>query len=320
MHIIKKSFSFYLLILLLVDALFLYLIVLFFNSKEFSSIIGFIFNISMFALYIFFIITEIKENIHKANLDETKEFIQNYIFPPSVEASLKDTYPLLTNSQIKEVVEYLRLFFMENLFYDSNTPSLVLNRAWKAFSLSAEYEFFCHKIFKTHFLYEPILKDNSSNKIIEFPNKEINFMGIWKSQCHNEDIDPFFPQRVPSMFMLDKTLNIADGIKFQIDEVALKELFNINDAPSPKELINEIKDGNSKEYLAKKLQYYLSNKAYCRLYQKEELKKLLKKIQNSEHLSKMVFGTYSDIDFFIENVLKNSAPPPDVGCCSGASI
>ena len=64
----------------------------------------------------------------------------------------------------------------------------------------------------------------------------------------------------------------------------------------------------------------MSNEAYCKLYQKEELKKLLKKIQNSKDLSKMVFGTYSDINFFMENVLNNSAPPPENIGCSGASI
>ena len=304
MQTIKKSFSFSPFFILLSEAL------IFLDIIYRKDIIESMLIISIFILMFSSItIEKIEENIDNANL----KFIQNYIFPSSVEVSLKDTYPLLTKSQIEEVVECLRLFFMGNLFYDSNTPSLVLNKAWRAFSLSDEYESFSYKVFNAYLPYEPILKDNGSNKIIDF-------IGMWKSECHAEGIDLFFPQRVPRMFMLDETLNITDGIKFQIEEIALRKILNIKYAPSPKQLINEIKDGNSKEYLARKLQYYLGNKAYCRLYQREELKKLLKKIQNSEHLSKMVFGAYSDIDFFIENVLKNSAPPLDVGCCSGASI
>ena len=254
------------------------------------------------------------------NLQKLKTSIKNYMFPPSVEASLRDAYPLLTKRQREKVLEYLRLFFIDKLSNVSlNTPSLVLNRAWKAFSLSDEYESFSYQLFNRDFLlYIPILKNNTGT--IELPNKEMDFMGIWKSQCRVEKIDPFFPQKVPSMFMLDEALNIADGIKFQIDEAALREVLSIKDAPSPNQLINEIEEGNSQAYLAKKLQYYLGNKAYCKLYQKEELQNLLKKIQKSECFSKMVFGAYTDVKFFIENVLENSAPPSEACSSPGVSV
>ena len=375
MQTIKKLFSFRLLFLFLLDGIYGYIIFMeIFNTKEpFSLATLLFFLFQLFFLYIFLSITveTIKENISSSNLNEAKIFIKNYIFPPSVEASLRDTYPQLTKSQIEEVVNYLRLFFIENLLnvyylnnnegffrkllveidkslkkkeqeiqenhpnfsfgetnfeeikevFFSNTPSLVLNRAWNVFSLSDEYESFSYRLFDTNFLYRPILEEKSNNRTLELPNEEINFINIWESQCRVEGIDPFFPKRVPLMFTLDEMLNIADGIKFEIDEEALREVLSIEDAPSPNQLIDEVDDGESELYLAKKLQYYLGNEAYCGLYQKEDLKDLLKKIQNSDPLNKMVFGTYSDVKFFMENVLKNSAPPPqDIGSSSGASV
>ncbi|RUM76593.1 MAG: hypothetical protein DSZ11_00375 [Sulfurovum sp.] len=266
--------------------------------------------------YIFFLYVLV------TNSNRIKTSIKSYIFPPSIEASLRENYPLLTNKQREEVLNYLRLFLIDKVSnISSDTPSIVLNRTWEVFSLSDEYEAFSYQFFNMDILpYKPILKDSSG--IIELPNIEMNFLDIWKSQCYIEEIDPFFPQRVPSMFMLDETLNIADGIKFHIYEECLREELRIEDAPSTKKLIKEIEDGTSQKYLAKKLKYYLGNKSYCKLYIKEELEDLLKKIQKNESLSKMVFGEYSDINFFIENVLNNAMSPAESACssCSGSSV
>jgi len=278
-------------------------------------------------IFIQYKVKKIKASI-KASIETS---IKNYTFPPSVEASLKIYNPLLTNRQRKEVLKYLRIFLIDRLSnIDSDTPSVVLNKAWRVFSLSKEYDSFPYQHFYYHFFiksdflkYKPISKDSCG--IIKFPKNKKDFFDLWKSQCHAEGIDLFFPQKIPNMFMLDETLNIEDGIKFKINKIKLRKLLDIEEAPSPNQLIREIKEiksGYFPTYLAKKLKYYLGNKNYCKLYQEKEFHNLFREIQDHNSLSSMIFGVYGDINFYIEHALKNSAPPPDeIGAgCSGASV
>jgi len=240
-------------------------------------------------------------------LQKRKTSIKNYTFPPFVELSLKDYYPLLTKSERERVLECLRLFFIEKLSsIHLDTPSIVLNRAWKAFSLTPEYKSFSSQFFNENFLiYKPILKDSCG--VIELTNKNNFFLDLWSSQCHIEKIDPFFPQRVPHMFILDESLNIVDSIKFKIDKTKLRELLNIEDAPLPSQLIKELKDASSQKYLQKKLKYYLNHEGYCEQYnQTETLEELLKMIHKNKSLTKIMFGRYTTIDYLIERIFKKN--------------
>jgi len=251
-------------------------------------------------------IIKLKEEL-ELELQKRKTSIKNYTFPPSVELSLKHYYPLLTKSERERILEYLRLFFIEKLSsIHVDTPSIVLNRAWKAFSLTPEYKSFSSQFFNENFLiYKPILKD--SRGVIELTNKNNFFLDLWSSQCHIEKIDPFFPQRVPHMFILDESLNIVDGIKFKIDKTKLRELLNIEDAPLPSQLIKELKDATSQKYLQKKLKYYLNHEGYCEQYNKTEtLEELLKMIHKNKSLTKMIFGRYTTIDYLIERIFKKN--------------
>ena len=263
----------------------------------------------------------IKEKISSLQLKSRfKKSINFYTFPLSVEASLRDKYPLLDKKQRKEVLKYLRLFLIEKLSnISSDTPSIVLNRTWKAFSLSDEYKSFSSKFFNKDFLpYKPILRNSSG--VIELTNTEMDFLNIWKSQCHIEGIDPVFPQRVPTMFMLDETLKIEDGIRFQIDETDLRELISMEDALSPNQLMYSLETLGSHNFLVRLLKDYLENEDYCKYYEDKNLEELLKMIQKNKFLSRIVFGKYTDINFSIEKPHSSSNIYSACGACSGASV
>ena len=274
-----------------------------------SDKIFYLFILILFIFSMLEIIDEIRgiklKEEQEQKLQKRKTSIKNYTFPPSVELSLKYYYPLLTKSKREKVLKYLRLFFIEKLSnIHLDTPSIVLNRAWRAFSLTPEYKSFSSQFFNEDFLIcKPILKDK--RKIIELTNT--NFLYMWSSQCYIEGIDPFFPQRVPTMFMLDESLNIADGMKFKINKTKLRELLNIKDAPPPTQLIKELEDVTPQKYLLKKLKYYLNHKGYCKHYRGETLEELLRIIHKDKSLTRMIFGRYTNIDYLIDKVLNNNS-------------
>ena len=218
-----------------------------------------------------------------------------------------------------EALDFEELMEQTKQEFFSNAPSMALNRAWNAFSITNGYKAFCDEVFEIYFSYTPLLT-KGEGQVIRFPNEKRNFIDIWESFCLVEEIDPFFPQSFPSIFTLDTRLAIPDAVRFEIDEVALREELSIANAPSPDRLITEIEEGAYSEYMAKKLQYYLTNIEYCGLYQEQKLKSLLTKIQHNDTLGSMVFGTYTDAKVLMKNVLKNAAPSEDIGSSSGVSL
>jgi hypothetical protein len=117
---------------------------------------------------------------------------------------------------------------------------------------------------------------------------------------------------MPSIFTLDKRLNIPYGFHYQLDIDSFRETHPINQAPSLRKLEQEIRERNqSIPYMAQKIAYYLGRYDYCHQYEQKELERLFSVIDKDVLLKQSVYKKQQDIALFKATVLCNAAPTPE---------
>ena len=305
------------------------------NEKSFGL---FLFSIISGLLFIsitleqFGYIVEEYESITKNN------FLNTYVFPKELSKILSERYPHLKKSEVEEVLEVMKAFYRFQINKDTSIPrympSRVVDFAYQTFFDMPKSSLFFKKLLSSHNKYHRVLAEGTmvSKKLIrvllagqysESINDKISEM--WCYCCKEEGIDPFFPLSFPSFFTLDKRLNIPSGFIYELDETPFREIHPISKALDIADLRKEVKEVKDRNYLAKKIQYYLGCYGYCHQYQREELEELFKLIDKNHPLAHAVYGQYSDVNFFITTALDSAAPPPkdDVGggcSSSGASV
>ena len=329
---------------------FLYLcLFLFIDFSLISSIIqsiyqGLFFNIlvqSIFVLILTSIIVGYYKDIVELYKRTTKNhFLDTYLFPKELVKTLREKYPHLKETEVEEVLESMKDFYRfqinKNLSMPQYMPSRVVDFAFQTFfDMPNSSSFFKKSSYlgKSYQRVIPQSTSTSSKETIpvllagqydEHTNSIIS--DIWCYFCKEEYIDPFFPLSFPSLFTIDKRLNIPSGFTYELDELQFRETHSIEGAISISYLRYELQTLDEREkvdidYWAKKIQYYLGRYDYCHQYQREELEKLFRVIDKNKPLAYAIYGQYSDANIFIQTVLDSSAPPPeDIGCSCGTLI
>jgi len=152
----------------------------------------------------------------KKQIDAQREnYIRNFAFPAGIIEKLKRRHPHLDTTELDLVAKGLRQFFLSYQrggYRFVPMPSQVADDLWHDLILYTRfYDFFCRKAFGRFFHHTPA---------VELTNHRQSNAGLrrcWRFSCHEENIDPLSPSRLPLLFALDRQLNINNGFFYSAD-------------------------------------------------------------------------------------------------------
>ena len=143
------------------------------------------------------------------------EYIRSFALPPGLYERLRKHHPHLTLRDCQLVNKGLRQFFMAYLKSGRQyvaMPSQVADDLWHEFILyTRNYEQFCRKAFGRFLHHTPAAvlgKGQQGNAGIR---------RTWFYACHEENINPRKPSRLPLLFALDGKLDIPNGFTYVPD-------------------------------------------------------------------------------------------------------
>jgi hypothetical protein len=140
------------------------------------------------------------------------EMIRAYPFSQSMRMKFRDVRPDLDSAQEQKVFDGLRDYFIlcaqaRGRFV--SMPSQVADDAWHAFILHTRvYQDFCNKAFGRFLHHTPAESMRTPTMATE------GIQRAWNLACALEHINPRKPNRLPRLFALDGTLNIANGFRY----------------------------------------------------------------------------------------------------------
>jgi hypothetical protein len=138
-----------------------------------------------------------------------ERFIREYAFPKGLLDRLEKRHPGLALKDRALVARGLRQFFLAHHLAGNHfvsMPSQVVDDLWHEFILyTKNYEVFCRQAFGRFLHHTPAVVLGAEQQ-----NNE-GLRRCWYWCCHEENIDPRSPSRLPLLFALDAKLGIADG-------------------------------------------------------------------------------------------------------------
>lgn len=177
-----------------------------------------------FVFFLFFggvILLAVNKQIQKNKRKKQAQFIEHYVFPPSINDKIKSTYPHLSDQQVNLVMDGLREYFQicrQAKKSMVSMPSQAVDLAWHEFILfTKHYEAFC-KQGLGFFLHHTPAQAMASPKIAQKGVKN-----AWSIACQRANIPGNKPNRLPLIFAIDKEFAIPDGFYYTLDCTDNKE-------------------------------------------------------------------------------------------------
>jgi hypothetical protein len=142
-------------------------------------------------------------------------YIRSFILPKGLFEKLREHHPNLTMKDCQLVSQGLRQFFLSHLQSGRkyvSMPSQVADDLWHEFILyTKNYQQFCQDAFGRFLHHTPaeVLRTG-----------QLGNAGIrrcWHYSCHDENINPNKPTRLPLLFALDSKLGIPNGFIYVAD-------------------------------------------------------------------------------------------------------
>lgn len=142
-------------------------------------------------------------------------YIRDFILPHGLFDKLRARHPHLSLKDCQLVAQGLRQFFLAHLKSGRkyvSMPSQVADDLWHEFILyTRNYDQFCRRAFGRFLHHTPAA--------VLSPGQQGN-AGIrrtWFHACHEENINPHKPARLPLLFALDGKLDIPNGFTYVPD-------------------------------------------------------------------------------------------------------
>lgn len=142
-------------------------------------------------------------------------YIRTFVLPKGLFEKLMQKHPQLTTRDCQLVAQGLRQFFLAHLKSGRkyvSMPSQVADDLWHEFILyTKNYQHCCQHAFGRFLHHTPAVvlgKGQQGNAGIR---------RCWHFACHEENINPARPTRLPLLFALDGKLNIANGFVYTAD-------------------------------------------------------------------------------------------------------
>jgi hypothetical protein len=142
-------------------------------------------------------------------------YIRDFILPKGLFEKLRERHPDLSLKDCQLVAQGLRQFFLAHLKSGKqyvSMPSQVADDLWHEFILyTRNYQHFCSHAFGSFLHHTPAVvlgKGQQGNAGIR---------RTWHYACHEENINPQMPTRLPLLFALDSKLHIPNGFVYVPD-------------------------------------------------------------------------------------------------------
>lgn len=139
-------------------------------------------------------------------------YIRDFILPHGLFEKLRVQHPQLSLKDCQLVAQGLRQFFLAYLKSGRqyvSMPSQVVDDLWHEFILyTKNYQHFCRQAFGGFLHHTPAAALGGA---------KIGNQGLrrtWNYTCHEENINPRLPTRLPLLFALDSKLNIVNGFTY----------------------------------------------------------------------------------------------------------
>jgi hypothetical protein len=138
-----------------------------------------------------------------------EKYLEKYVFPKELETALSKEFK---SEQHEQILEALREYFI--ILNKANNakffvPSKAILIAWRIFIDLESYEKFANKAFG-----EVIVPPKLNKKISKWTLRNA-FRTVYALASSREKIDRKKQKKLPSIFKLDKLLNIKNGTKFE---------------------------------------------------------------------------------------------------------
>jgi hypothetical protein len=142
-------------------------------------------------------------------------YIRSFILPKGLYEKLREHHPNLTMKDCQLVSQGLRQFFLAHLKSGRqfvSMPSQVADDLWHEFILyTKNYQQFCQQAFGRFLHHTPAVvlsKGQQGNG---------GMRRCWHYACHEENINPKKPTRLPLLFALDSKLAVPNGFVYVAD-------------------------------------------------------------------------------------------------------
>jgi hypothetical protein len=148
-----------------------------------------------------------------------EDFIRCFRFPPQLVATIHARHPELLKHHLPLIEIALREYFLIHInagYRDVAMPSRVVDELWRQFMLDTRgYRDFRKKAFGRTLLYaRPVaMTDRYADNV--------RLRRTWWNACDLYDLDPKLPPRLPLLFAIDAKLNIADGYRYRLEDLAI---------------------------------------------------------------------------------------------------
>ena len=141
--------------------------------------------------------------------------IRDFLLPQGLFEALRAHHPQLSLKDCQLVAQGLRQFFLAHLKSGGkfiSMPSQVVDDMWHEFILyTRDYEQFCRRAFGHMLHHTPAVVLSERNQGNE------GIRRAWHFACHEENINPLKPTRLPLLFALDTKLGIPGGFHYVPD-------------------------------------------------------------------------------------------------------
>ncbi|NRR30173.1 hypothetical protein HSX11_08220 [Oxalobacteraceae bacterium] len=151
----------------------------------------------------------------RQQLQRREAYVRSFTLPKGLFDKLREQHPDLTLKDCQLVAQGLRQFFLAHLKSGRkfvSMPSLVADDLWHEFILyTRNYQQFCQQAFGRFLHHTPAVvlsKGQQGNAGIK---------RCWHFACHEENINPKKPSRLPLLFALDSKLHILNGFVYVAD-------------------------------------------------------------------------------------------------------
>jgi hypothetical protein len=142
-------------------------------------------------------------------------YIRDFILPKGLFEKLRARHPDLSLKDCQLVAQGLRQFFLAHLKSGKkyvSMPSQVVDDLWHEFILyTKNYQHFCRHAFGSFLHHTPAVVLNKGQQ------GGAGIRRTWIYACHEENINPHMPMRLPLLFALDGKLNIPNGFVYVPD-------------------------------------------------------------------------------------------------------
>lgn len=156
------------------------------------------------------------------------KFIENYQFPQAILDRAKQKHDYLSDEDMLKVAKATK-----DYFYICNQangkmvamPSEIVDVLWHEFILfTREYAYFCKKGLGRFLHHIPTEAMESKTAAQE------GIRRAWRLSCAKANINPQKPTKLPLLFVIDKSLDIKGGFKYELN--CKQTPFNLNNSNS----------------------------------------------------------------------------------------